>query len=467
MENKEKRSVFSRISAAFQKDKQKVRLLFQALFFALTNGYAMGFAKGKIYTGANKQLCVPGLNCYSCPGALFACPIGSLQAVLSDRNFKMSCYVLGLIAGFGALFGRLICGWMCPFGLFQDLLHKIPLFKKAKVLPGHKWLKYTKYVVLGVFVLVLPSLIHDVTGAGSPWFCAYICPSGTLLGGIPLTIANPGLQGAIGFRFWWKVALLAAVTILSIKVYRPFCKYLCPLGALYGLCNPVSFYRLRVNKDACVECGACQKACGMDIPVWQQPNSMECIRCGKCKQVCPQHAITSTWEDWQSAILKKAEPSPADKDASLGVYEKKRTRRRKSLGGLTLGFQVLAVLIALYILQMLFSVLDGASSTMLDVLGTIAVLYLFLCSCIGMVQAGRRLMKNAGVRAKNREICATAIFSVLLAGVSCILMVLAGCPYPLFVFCLGVDALLCLLILFACRKGKQPVPAAEPQAEGK
>ena len=463
MENNGKRTLFVRIGDALRKDKQKMRLIFQAAFFALTNSYAIGFAKGKIYTGGNKQLCVPGLNCYSCPGALFACPIGSMQAVLSDRNFKVSCYVFGLIAAFGVLLGRLICGWMCPFGLFQDLLHKIPIFKKTKKLPGDRWLKYLKYVVLAVFVLVLPSLVADVTGAGSPWFCAYICPSGTLLGGIPLTAANTGLQSAIGLRFWWKVLLLAAVTVLSIKVYRPFCKYLCPLGALYGACNPISFYRLRVNKDACVACGACQKACGMDIPVWQQPNSMECIRCGKCKQACPKHAITSTWEDWQTALLKKAAPATADGDASLGVYAKGRAGGRKFLGVLTRVFQVLAILLVLYMLSMIFTVLDMQSSTILDVLGNIIPLYLFLCSCIGMWRTGKLLSKNAGVLAKNGEICATAIFSVLLAGLSCILLVVTGFP-TLFVYLLVGDALLCLLTLFACGKGKQAASAAQTDA---
>ena len=305
MEEKRRVSNRERFTETARRNGQRTRLIFQAAFFALTNGYAQGFAKGRIYTGNSKRFCVPGLNCYSCPGALGACPIGSLQAVLGDRNFTVSCYVFGIIMGFGALFGRLICGWMCPFGLFQDLLHRIPLFKKTKVLPGHGWLKYLKYGILVIFVIALPSLIKDITGGGQPWFCENICPSGTLLGGIPLTAANPALRSAIGLRFWWKIALLVAVTLLSIKVDRPFCKYVCPLGALYGLTNPISFYRLRVNKESCVECGACQRACGMDIPVWKQPNSTECIRCGKCRQVCPKHAITSTFEDLNKAIHKQ------------------------------------------------------------------------------------------------------------------------------------------------------------------
>lgn len=440
-----------------KRNRQTTRLIFQAAFFALTNGYARGFAKGKIYTGANKMLCVPGLNCYSCPGAMGSCPLGSLQSVLSDRGFTFSCYVFGVIMAFGALFGRLICGWMCPFGLFQDLLHKIPLFKKTKRLPGHKWLKYTKYVVLIVFVVLLPSVVADVTGAGSPWFCEYICPSGTLLGGIPLTIANTSLRSAIGFRFWWKVIVLVALTILSIKVYRPFCKYLCPLGALYGAANPISFYRLRVNKDACVGCGACQKACGMDIPVWQQPNSMECIRCGKCKQVCPQHAITSTWEDWGCTILKKTRPSAENNDTTQGVYTEKQAKTRKTLATLMHILQYPILLVLLFIAFYYLMMGDQESITVLTVLERMIAFYVGLCGCFGMIKASGWLKKSAAVRARNGEICGTVIFSVLLQAVS---LVVASALYLPKIMMTGmligaaVNVLLCVFTLFACKKEK-------------
>ncbi len=274
----------------------KFRHFFQAAWFALTNGYIVGYLEGKIYKGGTKRLCVPGLNCYSCPGALFSCPIGSLQAVIDSRKFKFSCYIFGFLMAVGALFGRLICGWMCPFGLVQDLIYKIPFPFKRKNLPGHKYLKYLKYIILAVFVIILPITVVNVIGAGQPWFCAYICPSGTLIGGIPLTLANETLRSAAGFRFAWKVFLLIMILLLSVMFFRPFCKYLCPLGAIYGFFNPVAFYRFKVDTDKCVKCGACQKACKMDIKVWEKPNSMECIRCGDCKNTCPTGAITSTFD---------------------------------------------------------------------------------------------------------------------------------------------------------------------------
>lgn len=275
---------------------RRLRLFCQAAWFALTNGYAAGFLEKKIYTGKLKSLCVPGLNCYSCPGALAGCPIGSLQAVLSSSSFAVSCYVLGFLMMFGTLLGRFICGWLCPFGLVQDLLHKIPFPGKKKNLPGHRFLKYMKYVVLLLFVILLPSLAVGVTGNGNPWFCKYICPSGTLMGGLPLGLGNPMLRSALGKLFSWKVFLLLLIVVLSVKYYRPFCKYVCPLGAIYGLFNPVSLYRFRIEEKTCIQCGACQKVCGMDIRVWETPNSAECIRCGDCRTVCPTGSIRSTME---------------------------------------------------------------------------------------------------------------------------------------------------------------------------
>ncbi|SFI74457.1 4Fe-4S binding domain-containing protein [Treponema bryantii] len=270
----------------------KIRLFIQLAFTALSNGYLKGFTKGQIFTGASKYLCVPGMNCYSCPGALGSCPIGALQATLNARQFKMSLYVLGLLTVFGTVLGRFVCGFLCPFGLIQDLLFKIPFIKKIRRLPGEKCLRWLRFVFLGIFVILLPLFVIDFTGLGEPWFCKWICPVGTLEGGIPLVLLNNAMRGAAGFLFRWKLVILAITLLGSVIIYRPFCRYVCPLGAVYGLFNKISLYRIKIDSEKCIGCSACQKACHLDIPVWKTPDSMDCIRCGTCKTACPHNAIS-------------------------------------------------------------------------------------------------------------------------------------------------------------------------------
>lgn len=267
-----------------------IRLWVQVLYTIVTNGYAYGFLNGKIYKGPLKYACVPGLNCYSCPGALASCPLGALQNALNQKRLEVPFAVLGFFFVFGSLLGRFVCGWLCPFGLIQELLYKIPLFRKRKQLPHHSILKHGKYVVLLGLVIIGSGFLFSGY-AKVPAFCKFLCPSGTLMGAIPLLITKDNLQSQIGGLFFWKLGILIFILLLSIKVYRPFCQYLCPLGAIYGWFNRFSLVQIHWEQDACISCKACQKACPVNLPPEKISVSPECIRCGQCIKACPANCL--------------------------------------------------------------------------------------------------------------------------------------------------------------------------------
>lgn len=261
----------------------------QGIATLLSNIHLLNFGKGTIYTGAGKYTCVPGLNCYSCPGAAASCPVGAFQSVIGSSKFKFSYYITGMLILFGVLLGRFICGFLCPFGWFQDLFHKIPTrkfsTKKLKVLT------YLKYVILIVMVVALPLLVTNIVGMGDPWFCKYICPQGILEGAIPLASVNVWLRASLGKLFTWKMCILVITIVLSILFYRPFCKWICPLGAFYSLFNRVSFLNYEVDANKCISCGKCARTCKMDVDITKNTGHPECIRCGDCVHGCPTNAI--------------------------------------------------------------------------------------------------------------------------------------------------------------------------------
>ena len=262
----------------------------QAAATLLTNIHIRYYYKGKSLSGKCKDDVCPGtklLLLSSPPQA----PVRSehFQAVVGSSKFKFTYYITGFFILLGVLLGRFICGFLCPFGWFQDLLHKIPgkKFSTAKLKP----LRYLKYVILVVFVILLPAFVTNSLGMGDPFFCKYICPQGVLEGAIPLALANSGIRAALGHLFTFKFTILALFIILSILFYRPFCKWICPLGAIYSLFNKVSFLKIQVDHEKCVGCQKCSRVCKMDVNVVDTPNHPECIRCGECMKACPTDAI--------------------------------------------------------------------------------------------------------------------------------------------------------------------------------
>ena len=263
----------------------KKRFSVQAASTLLHNANLKGFFTGKIYGGPLKSVCVPGLNCYSCPGAVGACPIGSLQSFLGALRFRFPYYVTGLLIFFGALFGRTVCGFLCPFGWLQELIHSVPVLRKTNRFTLDRPLRKLKYAVLALLV-ILPLFVRL-----TPFFCKYVCPAGTLSGAL-LALSDGRIRALLGWLFTWKAFVLALTVSASLKIWRPFCKYLCPLGAIYGFFNRISLHRLRLKKSSCVGCGKCAAACRMCVDPSETPDSAECIRCGACVNECPAGALS-------------------------------------------------------------------------------------------------------------------------------------------------------------------------------
>lgn len=263
--------------------KEKKRRLVQVACAILYNLNLKGFAGGEIYKGSAKMLCVPGLNCYSCPGAVASCPLGSFQTALVSSKYKAPYYMLGMLILFGIVLGRTVCGYLCPFGLLQELLWLLP-GKKVQKSRYTRALSWLKYVILAVFAVGIPLVF------AMPGFCKYICPAGTLEGGLPLTAMNERLRRLTGGLFVWKVFLLAVILLSAVFVFRSFCRFLCPLGAFYSFFHKTACVVMRVDEEGCMGCQACISRCPMDV---KHVGDRECIYCGKCARECPTGAISS------------------------------------------------------------------------------------------------------------------------------------------------------------------------------
>jgi ferredoxin-type protein NapH len=217
-------------------------------------------------------LCAPVFHCHACPLATFACPVGVLAHFSA---FHMIPFVtIGLLIVFGALVGSLFCGWACPFGLLQDLTARIPTRKFE--LP--RWAGHFRFVVLGATVLAIPYLF----GEEHPLFICRVCPAGAIEAALPSMVK----QAATGQPVLWPSALKLTVTgiflVAILFIHRPWCRVLCPLGVIFASLNRVSAFFLRLDGDACTDCGRCTKLCKYNIAPEHSPNDLGCIRCLEC-----------------------------------------------------------------------------------------------------------------------------------------------------------------------------------------
>ena len=304
--------------SSFRPGTRRLVQLYAALLY---NANLKGYINGHIYSGPLKSVCVPGLNCYSCPGAIAGCPLGSLQNALNAAGHTAPWYMLGILSLFGVILGRTICGWLCPMGLIQELLHKLPVPKIRKSVWTRR-LSYLKYVILAVFATAIPVWYGLKKNVPVPGFCKYICPAGTLEGAVGLlqnkTNATSFYQ--LNYLFTSKWVIMLAVALACAFCYRTFCRFICPLGAIYGFFNRFSVTGVRVDTDRCNGCGLCVRSCQMDV---KHVGDHECISCGKCMESCAQGAISL-----KAGKITLAGPA-AGKNADPEPVIRKRKRNKR------------------------------------------------------------------------------------------------------------------------------------------
>lgn len=269
----------------------------QALSTLLLNSYYL--------RGLSGGFCSPVLNCWACPSAISSCPIGAMQhyaaqarGALGQVSFwqLIGAYPLALMLVSGVLGGRLMCGWLCPFGWLQDLVGK--LRRRKLRLPA--WTGYFRYAFLIGLVVLAPYC------TGEQWF-SKVCPQGALEGGILQPLVNPALRSGIGTLWYVKQGLLLAWLASFLFFRRPFCRMMCPLGAIFSLFYGTSLWQIRLNPYQCNNCGWCERTCPAGLDPRRQVGSSLCISCLEC-QGCPQGAIASgpIW----SRKLASAPPPP-------------------------------------------------------------------------------------------------------------------------------------------------------------
>jgi ferredoxin-type protein NapH len=217
-------------------------------------------------------VCSPVFHCYSCPLALFACPIGVLANFSALHLFPF--VALGMLAVIGALVGSFVCGWACPFGFLQDLAGRVPTPKFE--LPS--WLGYSRYVVLVVLVLAIPYFF----GEEHPLFFCRVCPAGALEAALPHTASTALAGGGIAWPSVTKISVLVVFLVAMLFTWRPWCTLLCPLGAIYSLCNRVSLVFLRFRSDRCNDCDLCRRLCHYRGLGQRRGDDQRCIRCLDC-----------------------------------------------------------------------------------------------------------------------------------------------------------------------------------------
>lgn len=177
-----------------------------------------------------------------------------------------------LILGISLVFSRIFCGYVCPLGATQELISMVrfkPLLDYEKEIKNNKFLPYLRWLFFGAFftsILIwgfeITVFMNPMNGFLYPWY-----PTDLLL-----LIA---------------LILLIGTIIISFFVYRPFCRYLCPFGAISSLVARISPLRIR-RTGACMDCGLCEKICPTQVG-FRNSKKGECYLCNRCIHFCSNY----------------------------------------------------------------------------------------------------------------------------------------------------------------------------------
>ena len=259
-----------------KKKKSNARLYLQVFFFVLIAIISINHSLAEQGGG------IPVISSASLHAL---CPFGGVVTIyeyfVSGRFVKKihesSWILMWITFALTLVLGPVFCGWVCPFGSFQEWIGKIgkKIFKKRynRYIPYglDYWLRYLRYIVL-VWVVYMTAISGKIIFADyDPYFALFSFWTGEV-----------AISGFV---------ILFAVIIATLFVERPFCKYACPLGATLGIFNLFRIFTIKRNTVSCIDCGACDRACPMNIKVATSGivRNHQCITCMQCtsEQVCP------------------------------------------------------------------------------------------------------------------------------------------------------------------------------------
>lgn len=197
--------------------------------------------------------CNTNVPCYNCPLSFGICPVGTMQRFTQIKDFTIYITII-LIGISGFLFGSIFCGWACPIGFIQDLLN-ISSVKKIKLSNKFKWIRYPALLVC-IFIIFIELNYQFLSKRGLGVFNIYALTAGTLF------------------------------LLTSLIVKRPFCRFLCSLGLIYGKFNKRSLLKVYLDKKSCKEYLECAKKCIVNLNPIKEVNNDQCAKCFNCRKIC-------------------------------------------------------------------------------------------------------------------------------------------------------------------------------------